>query len=113
MPQILLTSTGIISLMATEYATLSNDAKDYFTASGTTESTVVAARERYLFIVGKYTSLDKFVVNSSDVVYQGASDIIGYDVGETSRIILIIVVGVMVLSTGAFFLISRRRKETA
>ena len=105
--------SAIWGTMATEYGTLNADAKNYFTASGTTEATVVAARARYVYIIGKYTSLTKFVVNSSDAPYLGASDIIGYEVGNTSRIILIAVVGAMIVATGAFFLIARRRKEIA
>ncbi|MDY0345736.1 MAG: hypothetical protein WCX85_00565 [Bacilli bacterium] len=103
--------SSVWSTMATEYASLSDDAKDYFTASGTSENTIVAARERYLFIIGKYASLDKFVVDSLDNVYQGASDLIGYNISNNSKIILVAVTVVFIASAGLFFIFSRRHKE--
>ncbi|NCA97551.1 MAG: hypothetical protein EOM77_05230 [Bacteroidia bacterium] len=102
--------SSIWSDMGTHYTSLSSYSKEIFTAAGTTEETIVAARERYIFIIGKYTSLTKFVVDDHNTTYLGAGDLIGYDIGESSRVILFVVLGVMVVSTGAFLIISRRRK---
>lgn len=102
--------SSIWSDMGTHYVSLSNDSKDIFTNAATTEVTIVAARERYIFIIGKYTALTKFVVDDHNTTYLGAGDLIGYDIGESSRVILFVVLGVMLVSTGAFFIISRRRK---
>lgn len=98
-------------IMSSHYASLSNDAKNIFTSGSTTEATIVAARERYLFIANKY-SLDKFVVNSDNQQYQGSADIIGYDISASTSLIIIVVTAAMVLSAGAFLIVSRRRKET-
>ncbi|MDD3036041.1 MAG: hypothetical protein PHO93_03920 [Candidatus Saccharimonadaceae bacterium] len=98
-------------IMSSHYASLSNDAKNMFTSGSTTEATIVAARERYLFIANKY-SLDKFVVNSDNQQYQGSADIIGYDISASTSLIIIVVTAAMVLSAGAFLIVSRRRKET-
>jgi len=98
-------------IMSSHYASLSNDAKNIFTSGSTTEATIVAARERYLFIANKY-SLDKFVVNSDNQQYQGSADIIGYDISASKSLIIIVVTAAMALSAGAFLIVSRRRKET-
>jgi hypothetical protein len=99
--------------LATEYGSLSNDAKNYFTDDEVDDETLVAARLRYVFIIGKYTELSKFVVNSEGGVYSGANDVIGYSFNDTSKIILVVVTSVMTVSAGLFFLISRRRKSIA
>lgn len=102
--------SSIWSGMSSHYGSLSSYSKNIFTGATTTEEIILDARERYVFIINKYTSLSKFVVNSDNVQYLGAGDIIGYDIGDSSRIILFVVLGVMVVSTGAFLIITRRRK---
>lgn len=102
--------SSVWSDLGTHYTSLSTYSKDIFTESATTDADIVDARERYVFIIGKYTSLTKFVVDGDNVTYLGAGDLIGYDIGESSRVILFVVLGVMLVSTGAFFIISRRRK---
>lgn len=102
--------SSIWSGMSSHYGSLSSHSKNIFTGATTTEEIILDARERYVFIINKYTSLSKFVVNSDNVQYLGAGDIIGYDIGDSSRIILFVVLGVMVVSTGAFLIITRRRK---
>ncbi|MFA5421186.1 MAG: hypothetical protein WC344_00115 [Bacilli bacterium] len=104
--------SSVWGTMGTEYATLSVTGKDAF-VDNTTNSTIVAARERYLFIITKYTSLTKFVVDGDSNVYQGSPDIIGFNIGDNSRIILIVVATVMVVSAGLLFLVSRRRRSIA
>jgi len=96
-----------------EYATLSDDAKNYFTASGTDDVNVVAARTRYLFIVGKYAALAKFVVDSESNIYSGAADVVGYEVSQASTITLVVLVGILVFASGLFFIVSRTRKARA
>ncbi|MDD3938884.1 MAG: LPXTG cell wall anchor domain-containing protein [Bacilli bacterium] len=95
------------------YGSFGDDAKNMFTDNDTTYDEIVAAQDRYIFIVNKYTSLTKFVVDGDDNVYQGASDIVGYDIGSDTNIIIIVVIGLMITSAGAFFIFSRRRKEMA
>ncbi|HOJ44787.1 MAG TPA: hypothetical protein PK340_01945 [Bacilli bacterium] len=61
--------------LATEYGTLSNDAKDYFVNSETTEANVVAARDRYVFLYNKYGSSmewEYFLKSSTGVNYSPA-----------------------------------------
>ncbi|MFA6645397.1 MAG: LPXTG cell wall anchor domain-containing protein, partial [Bacilli bacterium] len=105
--------SSIWSSMGSHYTSLSAVSKDNFTDNDTLYVEIVAAQDRYIFIVNKYTSLDKFVVDSDNQQYQGVSDIIGYDFGDNSNIIIIVVIGLMITSAGAFFIFSRRRKETA
>lgn len=99
--------------MGAHYSSLSNDAKNNFTNNDTTYAEIIAAQDRYILIINKYTSLTKFVVNSSNAQYLSSPDIIGYDFSDNSSIIIIVVIGLMVTSAGAFFIFSRRRKETA
>lgn len=101
--------SSVWSTLATEYGTLSGAAKDYFTNSGTSEPTVVAARTRYVFIIEKYTALTRFVVDSSDVVYLGAPDIVGYDMYQSSTLTIVIITGVLILASGMFLIIRRRK----
>jgi hypothetical protein len=51
-------------------------------------------------------------INPDNQQYQGSADIIGYGIGTSTSLIIIVVTAAMVLSAGAFLIVSRRRKET-
>jgi len=55
---------------------LSDAAKNYFVDAGTTDPNVVAARDRYVFLIGKYSALhdNNFMKNSAGVVYHATSN---------------------------------------
>lgn len=67
---------GKWTTLSSNYASLSDAAKNYFVDAGTTDPNVVAARDRYVFLIGKYSALhdNNFMKNSAGVVYHATSN---------------------------------------
>jgi hypothetical protein len=103
------------SALASEYATLSGDAKDYFVVDGT-DSEIVAARERYLFMVEKYPTLaaNLFVVDSTGEPYSDSYDPILPPVngGSNSNLALILMITISVgMLAGTAFIYLRKKNR--
>jgi hypothetical protein len=103
------------SALASEYATLSGDAKDYFVVDGT-DSEIVAARERYLFMVEKYPTLaaNLFVVDSAGEPYSDSYDPILPPVngGSNSNLALILMITISVgMLAGTAFIYLRKKNR--
>jgi hypothetical protein len=103
------------SNLSDEYATLSDDAKDYF-VSGGTDSEIVAARERYLYLINKYSTLaaDSFVVDSLGDPYDGSIDPILPPVtdGNNSKLALALMITLSIgMLAGTAFIYLRKKNR--
>jgi hypothetical protein len=103
------------SSLADEYATLSDDAKNYFVGPAT-DSEIVSARERYLFLINKYSILaaNPFMVDSLGVVYDGSYDPIlppttGGDNSKLALALMIILSAGMLAGTAFIYLYKKNR----
>lgn len=95
--------------LSEEYGWMAPASKDVFYGS-TTNAKIVEAREHYKYIVKTYTSLDKFVKNSSDTVLSVANS---NSALEKFRDISIIVAAVLFVAGGAVLIVYftfRKRK---
>jgi len=102
------------STLETAYGNLSNEAKDYFVNSGTTETNVVAARARFVYLHNKYGALmewNYFVKSSTGVNYsptQTASEPRIPLVNDELAYVLL-VAGAVFLFASAAYIIFRKR----
>jgi len=101
------------STLATEYATLSAAAKDYFVAGGTTEANVVAARTRYVFLWNKYKATPgwtNFLVSSTGTKYTADANQEAITTPIDSSIAtLFIFASALIVSAGLVFIYRRKR----
>jgi len=99
--------------LGTEYGTLSASAKDYFVAGGTTETSIVAARERYQFMITKYTAFqsNNFMVSSTGTKYVPAyaNNIFNSTNDTTNSLFLIALVAISGLSVLAYMIIRKKK----
>jgi len=57
------------SYLSDEYGYMDGSTKDYFVSDSTIDSAILAAQERYLFLIGKYENLavDSFMTDSDGI----------------------------------------------
>ncbi len=101
--------------LETEYTTLSNDAKNYFVASGTTDAEIVGARDRFVFLYNKYKpthlSWNYFLVSSTNAQYNPLAanpEMVQKGINFESMSTIIVISGLFLLGTG-FYLFGRKR----
>jgi len=105
---------GKWTALANAYATLSSTAKDYFVNAGTTDTSIVQARDRYVFLIGKYTALhdNNFMTSSTGTVYHatvnGGATL--ENPGNMSGV-LIIIIGVTLLAAVSYVSIRKKRNQ--
>jgi hypothetical protein len=95
------------------YNSLTNDAKDYFVNVATSDTEIVAARDRYVYLFQKYGELqpwDNFMVSSSNNPYYtppeeafGQHETLIFN-SETTYFILIIATTFVFAAAGYFFI---------
>lgn len=100
---------GAWDLLKSHYDSLSNDAKDHFVDGNSNEEPLLAARERYLFIVGKYNTLDKFVTDSQNNVYSGLASVNRKVLNESSKTVAFVFVALSIVSLGAILVLRKRK----
>lgn len=98
-------------VLGAHYASLSDDAKDHFVNENASELALLAARERYLYIINKYTSLDKFVTDSGSNVYMGMYDFTSTATNDSTITIVFVIIALTLVTTGAFLIFTKRKSR--
>ena len=99
--------------LATEYGTLSADAKNYFVAVSTTEPNIEAARERYEFMYTKYVAFqsNNFIVDSNNNPYYpvNVNIISETHTNSANSLYMIMLVGISGFSFLAYMVIRKKK----